>query len=328
MTAAIITPFGTTAAGQTVEKITLASGDLTVSLLTWGAVLQSVRLAGVAHDLSPGSERLADYEGAMRHHGSVIAPVVNRLTGASAVIDGQERRFERNLNGRHTLHSGTAGTHLKVWSLEEAGADHATLALDLPDGEGGFPGNRRLTARFSLHAPATLRLELETVTDAPTIFNATNHSYWTLDGGPGWGGHSLQVLADAYLPTTGEFIPTGEIVPVAGTPFDFRSPKVITPRNPPLDNCFCLSRGQEPLRPVLVLRGQSGLSLTVATTEPGAQVYDGREAIRPGQSHYEAIAIETQGWPDAPNKPGFPQITLLPDAPLRQITEWRLARAR
>ncbi len=317
-----IETFGTTASGQTVRKITIAAGGLSAALLTWGAVLQSVRLPDVAQDLTLGSDRLADYEGDMRYHGSVIAPVVNRLTGAAAPLDGRPLRFEVNFNGRHCLHSGAAGTHLKLWDLVGAGDDHLTLALDLPDGEGGFPGNRRLSARFSISGSA-LRMELQATTDAPTLWNATNHSYWNLDGSPGWAGHSLRIAADAVLPTDEDFIPTGEILPVAGTAYDFRTGRTITPQDPPLDNCFCLSDAPQPLRPVLWLTGRSGVAMEVATTEPGVQVYDGRGALRPGRALYEGLAIETQGWPDAPNRPGFPPIRLLPGEGLRQITEWR-----
>lgn len=317
-----IETFGTTADGRTVQKITIAAGGLSAAILTWGAVLQSVRLDRVPHDLTLGSGRLADYEDGMRYHGSVIAPVVNRLSGAAAALDGRDLRFEVNFNDRHCLHSGAAGTHLKLWDLVDAGDDHLTLALDLPDGEGGFPGNRRLTARFSI-GNAALRMDLQATTDAPTLWNATNHSYWNLDGSADWAGHSLRIAAEAVLPTDGDFIPTGEILPVAGTAYDFCKGRVIAPQDPPLDNCFCLSTAQQPLRPVLWLTGRSGLTMEVATTEPGVQVYDGRGALRPGQGPYEGLAIETQGWPDAPNRPGFPPIRLAPGEGVRQITEWR-----
>jgi aldose 1-epimerase len=321
-----IEAFGTTATGQAVRKITLRAGEITASVLTWGAVLQSVRLEGVAYDLTHGSDRLADYEGDMRYHGSLIAPVVNRLSDAGAPVAGGRCGFEVNFNGRHSLHSGSAGTHLKVWDLVSATETEAVLALDLPDGEGGFPGNRRVEARFSAAAPATLRMAVTVTTDTPTIWNAANHSYWNLDGGEGWAGHRLRIAAEHYLPTDADFIPTGEIAPVAGTAFDFRAPRTVAPSAPDLDNCFCLGHGAEPLREVLWLTGTSGLTLTVATTEAGVQVYDGRHAVRPGRAPYEGLAIETQGWPDAPNKAGFPSIDLAPDAPRSQITEWRFSR--
>ena len=321
-----IKEFGVTANGIAVRKITLRAGDLTASILTWGAVLQSVRLAGVAHDLTLGSERLVDYEGDMRYHGSLIAPVVNRLTGAQAVIAGQDFRFDANLDGGHCLHSGIAGTHLKVWDLLRASNAEAVLALDLPDGEGGFPGNRRVEVQFVISGPAVLRMQVTATPDAPTIFHAANHSYWNLDGSARWDGHALQVTADAYLPTTPAFIPTGDVRPVAGGSYDFRVLRAISPENPPLANCFCLRANRGQLGDAVQLVGQSGVAMTVATTEPGVQVYDGRNAQRPGHSAYEGIAVEAQGWPDAPNHPGFPPINLMPEGPVCQTTEWRFTR--
>ena len=324
-----IEAFGTTADGRAVQKITLtgdkAQGDkaqgggLTVGLLTWGAVVQSVRLSGVAHDLTLGSDRLADYQGAMRFHGAVLAPVANRIGHARAVISGREFRFEANQAG-HCLHSGDTGAHLQVWTVEAVSETAATLSLTLPDGLGGFPGNRRVEARFSVTGN-TLRLELHATTDADTLWNATNHSYWNLDGGANFRGHTLQIAADRWLPTDANARPTGEIAPAQGSDMDFRRPRALIPGAPALDHNFCLSDGQAPLREVLHLQGKSGLSLRVASTEPGVQIYDSRGAARP----YDGLAIETQGWPDAPSYPAFPSILLTPAAARVQVTEWRFS---
>jgi aldose 1-epimerase len=126
------------------------------------------------------------------------------------------------------------------------------------------------------------------------------------------------LAADHYLPATTEFIPTGEIREVADL-FDFRKEKAVLPGKPDLDNCFCLSSAATDLRDVMVLRGQSGVEMTVATTEPGLQLYDCRH------DGYKGLAVEAQGWPDAPNKPGFPAITLAAGQSRAQITEWRFA---
>lgn len=318
-----ITPFGVTQDGKAVQRITLRSGDLTVALLTWGAVLQSLRLSGVPHDLTLGSEDLADYEGAMRHHGSLIGPVVNRITGATARIGGVAHRFEVNQDPDITLHSGAAGTHLKVWHLGEMTEDSATLTLTLADGEGGFPGTRRISAQFSLIEPATLRLTVSVFSTATTLINIANHSYWNLDGSANWSGHSLQIHADRYLPTTPHFTPTGQIAPVDGSAMDFRHPRRVTAADNVFDTNFCLSDQRRPLTKALTLTGASGVSMTMATTEPGLQVYDGRNALRPGHAPYEGLAFEAQFWPDAPNHPAFPDITLAPDTLSKQVTEWR-----
>lgn len=325
--AAGIRQFGTTRQGAAVQAITLRAGAATATVLTFGAVLQDLRLEGVAYGLTLGSGRLADYEGPMAYHGGLIGPVANRIAGAAAVIAGRSHRFEANVSGGITLHSGACGTHQKVWTLEAADDASATLAVTLPDGEGGFPGTRRIRARFTLRPPATLRLEVTAETDAATLLNLANHSYWNLDGTPTWAGHDLRIAADHALPTDADGIPTGQIAPLAGGALDFRTARRIVPKAPPLDTCFCLSQARADLREVLWLTGQSGLRLTLATTEPGMQVYDGRAAIRPGHAAYEGLAFEPQFWPDAPHHPAFPSILLMPGETSRQVSEWRFGRA-
>lgn len=320
-----VAPFGVTAAGEAVQRITLGRDGLTVSILTWGAVLQGVRLEGDSRNLTLGSDRLADYEGAMRYHGSLIGPVVNRFSGAQARVGGKTLRFEANQDGRHCLHSGSAGTHLKVWRLAEATEDRARLELDLPDGEGGFPGNRRVAATWQVDG-ASLHLRVHVTTDAVTPVNFANHSYWNLDGTPTYAGHRLWIAADRYLPTTADFTPTGDILPVERGDMDFRKARRIDPGAPAFDNCFCLGDAPGPLREVLRLTGQSGIGLSVSTTEAGVQVYDARNAFRPGRGAHEGLAIEAQGWPDAPNHAGFPSIDLEPGQDYRQHTVWRFSR--
>jgi aldose 1-epimerase len=305
-----------------VQRITLSSGELSVALLTWGAVVQSVRLLGVPYDLTLGSDRLADYEGTMRHHGSLIGPVVNRITGARATIDGADHRFEVNQPPDICLHSGAVGTHLKIWNLTELTETSATLGLTLPDGEGGFPGTRHISARFSL-IDTTLRMNVTVFSTKTTLINFANHSYWNLDGTGDWSGHSLQINADHYLPTTEHFTPIGDIVPVADSAMDFRTPKAITPGKDLFDTNFCLSNQRRALTDAMTLTGTSGVSMTMATTEPGLQVYDGRNGIRPGHAAYEGLAFEAQFWPDAPNHAAYPDITLSAATMWEQVTEWR-----
>ncbi len=326
MTRNEIADFGVTASGQAVQRLTLDNGALRVSLLTLGAIVQDVRLHGVDHRLTPGSDRLADYESGLHYHGALVAPVVNRLSGGAAPIAEVPHRFEPNQDGLHTLHSGKAGTHLKLWEVAALTATSVTLSVNLPDGEGGFPGNRQIVVAYGLY-DATLRMQVTATTDRTTLFNVANHSYWNLDGSAGWAGHRLQVAADRYLPVTDSFAPTGEVRDVAGTPFDFRQPRSILPGQPPMDNSFCLSDRQRDLTPVLTLTGSDGVSMTLATTEPGLQIYDGRNPAQPGRGTYEALAIEAQNWPDAPNHAGFPDIELHPGQTYAQTTEWRFTRA-
>lgn len=316
--------FGLTAAGQAVAAVGLTAGALTVRALTYGAVLQSVRLAGIAHDLTLGSDRIADYEGAMPYHGAIVGPVANRITGAAAVIDGRLHRF--GPPGTTLLHSGAAGTHRQVWALAGGGPDRALLTLDLPDGAGGFPGNRRIAAEWQVQAPATLRLRLTAHTDAPTLMNLANHSYWNLEGTPGWAGHRLRIAADRILAHHPDGRVKGPILPVGGTPHDLRRGAVPRPGAPPFDHCYALAEARRGLTEVLEFAGRSGVTLRLATTEPGLQVYDGRDARRPGRAPFEGMAFEPQFWPDAPGRPGFPPILLRPGEAWEQVTEWRFAR--
>ena len=193
------------------------------------------------------------------------------------------------------------------------------LALDLPDGEGGFPGNRHIEAEFTVSAPASLRMTVRCTSAADTIFNAANHSYWNLDGSDTLTGHHLRIAAQDYLPTDADFVPTGEIRSVAGA-MDFRDFAPVEAHQPDLDNSYVLGTAQEPLRDVLWLRGASGLQLTLATNESAVQIYDCRH------DGFKGLAIEAHSWPDAPNKPNFPSIDLPAGETVSQITEWRFDR--
>jgi aldose 1-epimerase len=315
-----ITEFGKTSTGATVQSISISAGDLTAHILTYGAIVQHVGLAGVAHSLTLGSDRLSDYEGEMCYHGALIGPVANRIASARTSLNGVALQFEPNLGGPHLLHSGTIGAHRKIWTIAEITAASVTLTLTLPDGEGGFPGNRHIRATYEIVAPATLRLTLAASSDAPTLLNFANHSYWNLDGTGHWHGHSLQIAADHFLPVTADLIPTGAITPVDATPYDFRTKRALIPGQPPLDTNFCLSTTKAPLRHVATLTGQSGIALALATTEPGLQIYDARHA------EYDGLALEAQGWPDAPNHSAFPSIITTPDAPYAQTTEWHFSK--
>ena len=320
-----ITDFGKTDTGAPVHAITISAGDLTATILTLGCTLQAVHLNGVAHSLTLGSDTLTDYAESMLYFGAIVGPVANRITGAQTKLNGKTHRFPANENG-NLLHSGDTGTHTKLWTIAAATPNSVTLTLALPDGLGGFPGNRQISAIFQIDAPATLRLAITATTDADTLMNFANHSYWNLDGSAQWPGHTLQIVADHTLPTDAALLPTGIIAPVADTDFDFRKSRAWTPGTPPLDTNFCLSNAKTALRTVATLTGTSGLTMTLATTEPGLQIYDAQRTARPGRAKYEGIAIEAQGWPDAPNHANFPRINATPDAPYNQITEWRFTK--
>lgn len=330
-----IQPFGIGADGQQIDRISISGGGLTASVLTRGAILQDLRMDGVEHGLTLGSSDLAAYEGPMASFGAIVAPVVNRIRDARATIRGQEYRFEANQAGRHVVHSGLTGSHRQVWQIDDASADTVTLSIDLPDGQGGFPGNKRVTARYMMAGDGTLRLEISASTDAPTLMNIAHHGYWNLGNRPDWNGHRLRIAAEQVLEADADVLPTGTLLDVAGTGFDFRAETEITPgRTVRLDHNFCLAAGRRDLTPILWLTGPDGLTLELASTEPGLQVYDGG-AINSGEFSgvdglpYRAfcgLALEPQFWPDAPNQPHFPDINLSPGEDWLQVTEFRFGR--
>ncbi|WP_375279937.1 aldose epimerase family protein [Pseudooctadecabacter sp.] len=310
--------FGTTKQGEDVHAVTLSGHGLSATVLTLGAIVQDVRLDGIDRSLTVGSDRLADYEGDLCYHGAIVGPVANRISGGTATINGFEHQLERNFVGKHTLHSGERGLHTRVWSVEDQTDNSLTLALSVPNGDFGLPGNRTFTGKFSITQGPALTLSITSTTDENTFVNATNHSYWCLGDTGTMAGHTLRIDAETYLPTTDEALPTGEVAEVAGTGFDFRTTTPLTLGMTPYDNTFVAARARRALTPVLTL-ATDAIEMTVATTEPGVHIYDDRP-------NYGAIAVECQGWPDAPAHPHFPSILLTPDAPVTQTTRWTFAR--
>lgn len=320
-----IRSFGHTRDGRSVQAIRLSSRHMAATVLTWGAALQDVRLAGIERSLTLGGERLAGYQGPMGYFGTIVGPVANRLAGARAVIAGQEYRFPAN-EGTTSLHSGPNGVQARHWALLSADAASLHLALVLEAGDDGYPGRRRITAEYQVDE-ATLILRLVAQTDAPTLMNLANHSYWNLDGTETYAGHRFAVAADRYVVTHNE-VPTGEVRQVGGA-LDLRQGRVLdlTER---FNHNYCLSDAPRALTDVATLTGQSGVTLRMATTEPGLQVYDARHVGGgPFAGHgglpygpHAGLALEAQRWPDAPNHPGFPPITLNPGESYRQETRW------
>ncbi len=326
-------PFGTTHAGSEVDRLTIGDGTLTANILTLGATLQDLRLSGVPHSLTLGGDDIAAYQGPMAYFGAIVGPVANRITHASAVIDGQRHHFAANEAG-NTLHGGPTGTHALIWEPVEQTETSATLRLSLPDGLGGFPGRRIVLASFAILPGAVLQLHLSATTDLPTWMNLANHSYWNLDGTETTEGHRLQIDADRYLPVDAALLPTG-VAEVEGTAYDFGTPRPVGAGQPNrYDNTICLSDARLPMRKVARLTGASGLAMTVETTEPGLQIYDGiRIDTAPFTGHsgrpyiaQSGFAIEAQGWPDALNHKDFPSIRLDPGETYEQITRWRFER--
>lgn len=261
------------------NRYIITGNGLTATFTEWGAALVDLRLDGVDHPLVLGLADLADYAaGHSNYMGATAGRFANRVGDARFKLDGVEHRLDANFQDRHTLHGGSKGTGKRVWDVVDHGADTIAFAIDLADGEMGFPGAMRIEARFICAPGPCLRIAYSATCAAPTIVNLAHHTYWNLDGSDDVSGHALTVQADRYLPLDDGMIPTG-VAEVAGTEFDFRAGRML-PGGDLLDHNLCLSDGQVPLRDVAVLRVR-GLSMAVATTEPGLQVYDGAKLRTP-----------------------------------------------
>lgn len=314
--------------GRGVDCLVLQGGGLTAHLLTLGATLQDLRLDGVDHPLVLGCPDPADYLGDGLYMGAIVGRVANRIGGARFQLDGREYLTDANFRDRHTLHGGTRGTHWHLWQAEQAAPDRATLSLVLPDGEMGFPGRLTIRANVALRGGALI-LDMTAVCDAPTPCMLAHHSYFNLDGAADVRGHRLRVAADRYVPVDEDLIPVSGPAPVAGTRFDLRQAGPLAPGG--FDHTFCLSDAPVAPRVVAELAGASGLSLQVATDQSGLQVYDGAHfdglpGLEGRRYHQGAgIALETQGWPDAVNRPTFPDPILRPGQTYRHHVAYRFA---
>lgn len=332
MTAAQI--FGTTPDGQTIRRVVLSGGGLSASIITYGASLQDLRLSGHDAPLVLGYERIEDYLDHSVYFGAIVGRYANRIAHGRFSLDGETHRLPANDRG-HTLHGGPDGTWRRNWTLAEAGPDFATLRL--VDPAGGFPGNLAISCIYRLLPETTLSVELSATTDAPTLCNLAHHSWFNLDdGGAGTVlDHRLQIEADAYLPVDGEGIPVGIAAAVAGTPFNFRHERRIGGSGMLYDHNFCLAGMRRPLSFAARLEGaESGISMDLWTTEPGLQFFDGAIPARvvPGlggrrYGSHAGLCLEPQIWPDAPNRPDFPQAVLRPGEEYRQRTEFRFYRS-
>lgn len=328
-----LTVFGQTQDGRDVHRVTLENGPLHIAVLTYGAVLQDVRLAGVDHSLTLGSPDLAAYEGPFNSFGSIMGPVANRLRHARAPLGDGLLQLPPNLPGGHILHSGPSGLQRRIWEIAEHTTTQLVLTTQVADKEDGFPGNRTWRAAFSLNQSGGLTLRIKARTDALTLMNTVNHSYWNLGPDQTHDGHVMRLNAASYLPCDKDLIPLGEPAPVSGTHFDFQSLTEISLAHE-IDHNYCLGSGREPLRAVLELIGPTGVRLRLATTEPGLQVYDGNSIVSKGFDGLDGrqygpragLALEPQFWPNAPNEPSFPSIALSPGDNWEQVTEFTFDR--
>ncbi|ABG32618.1 galactose mutarotase [Roseobacter denitrificans] len=311
--------------------ISLRSASLTAQILPFGATLAGLWLDGHPDSLVIGSSDAEAYTDHLRYFGAVIGPIANRISGAALQIGGAAFSMEAN-EGSACLHSGASGLHARMWTVLRCSAAAVSLRCELPDGANGLPGNRRVEAHYELTDDGQLVLELTAQSDRATAINLAHHPYWNLGNADTIQNHHLMVYADTYLPVDQQILPTGEIAPVAQTAYDFQTLRAI-PIDRTLDANLCLAkiRRARP-EPAARLRGPSGVTLQIDTTEPGLQIYNGsslhdvpislhdQRVLRP----FSGIALEPQGWPDAPHNRAFPSIVLRPGQTYRQKTIYRI----
>ncbi|TMR93912.1 aldose epimerase family protein [Nonomuraea basaltis] len=295
--------FGTLPSGEQVERVELSSGRLRAEVLTLGAIVRSLEVSGV--NVVLGLDTLEDYLTRSRYFGAVVGRYGNRIAGGRFTLDGVEYRLPVN-NGPNSLHGGTEGFDSKVWTISDRTDSSVTLTLTSPDGDQGYPGTLTASVTYTLGDDA-LRIDYLTETDAPTVVNLTNHSYFNLTGGGDVLDHVVRIEAEHYLPVDADKIPTGEPAPVKGTVFDFTEPHTVGERyDGAYDHCFVLDGG------IQVTAG--GLTMEVTTTEPGVQFYSGSmlDGVATPYGAFAGLCLETQHFPDSPNQPQFPSTVLRP----------------
>ncbi len=270
--------------------------------------------------------------------GATVGRYANRIGNAQFTLDGVTYKLPAN-DGVNSLHGGTKGFDKRMWNAapvendEGVGVHFSRLS---PDGEEGYPGNLQVDVVYLLTNADELRIDYRATTDKATPVNLTNHCYWNL-GGAGSGSilnHVAMIAADSYLPVDQGLIPTGEIAPVEGTPFDFRQPTPIGERIDQVpggyDHCLVLSDQTDDLSLAARVRDpESGRVLEISTTQPGIQFYTGNfldgSASSGGFSKHGAFCLETEHFPDSPNQPDFPNVILKPGDEYHQVTVHRFS---
>jgi aldose 1-epimerase len=323
--------FGTTPDGAEVFLYTLANDrGLEATVMTYGGAIVSLHTPdrhGTPGDIVLGFESLDDYVKTPLYFGPLIGRHANRIANGKFVLNGVEYQLGRN-NGANHLHGGFKGFDKRVWSATEEG-EALRLSYFSEDGEENYPGNLRAEVSYSL-SDDQLRLDYRATTDADTIVNLTNHSYFNLKGDGTILGHGLTLMGDRFTAVSKDLIPTGEMRAVAETPMDFRNQQAIGARireeyeqlgfTGGYDHNFVLNDWDRSLKIAARLyEPETGRVLEVLTTEPGMQFYSGNflDGSLVGKrgvvyQRYAGLCLEPQHFPDAPNHPNFPSTVLRP----------------
>ena len=333
-------PFGQTSDGRQIDLYTLTNTNgLRARIMNYGAILVSLEVPdrdGNLGDITLGFDALDGYLKEHPYFGAIVGRYANRIGKGRFMLDGVEYKLATN-NGENHLHGGIKGFDKVVWKLEDLRSESneavAKLSYISEDGEEGYPGNLACTVTYTLTKDNELKISYEAETDKSTVVNLTNHSYFNL-AGQGMGdilGHELTLNADKYTPVDEGLIPTGEIRSVKDSPMDFTLPMSIGSRigqvSGGYDHNYVLNSGGLPALAARVYEPTSGRVMEIHTTEPGIQLYTGNfldgsltgKAGKVYKKHY-AFCLETQHFPDSPNKPNFPSAVLLPGQKYTSVT--------
>lgn len=326
--------------GADVYEYTLENGKgLKARILSLGGIIRTLEYKGV--DVVLGRDSAEEYERNSGYFGAVIGRNSNRIAGAKFTLGGKTYTLNAN-NGANNIHGGLYGFDKKIWEATESDGDEPSLVLSTvsPDGEEGFPGNAQIRVTYTVTSKNSLRIHYVAVSDADTVMNLTNHSYFNLNGHDRGTieGHTLWLDADFYTPNSNDCIPTGEVLSVSGTPFDFSTPETIGERlamaHPQtelfkgFDHNFALNGTG--YRKVGVLKGdKSGIAMEVYTDRPAVQIYtangmDNTRVCKGGAlySPHGAICLETQAFPDNLRRSHFPSAVLKKGEIFSTVTEY------
>ena len=312
------------------DAIEISCGPFTARLLPLGATLS--RFQYHDRDLVLGFKDPSDHLTIPIYAGAIVGPVANRITNGCVQISSQTHQMPRNENGETTLHSGDDGLHAQRWNVVNQQSNQVVFECILADQACGLPGNRTITVEYLLDRSG-LQVNISASSDTKTAMNIAHHPYWTLETDLAQA--KLTVAAQHFLPVDAFGLPTGAIKTVADTPFNFRNAEPIGTASQ-LDHNYCLANGRRCIpHHAASLTAVDGLTLDITTTEPGLQVYAGsglpdlaKNRTFGGKSQANAaIALEPQGWPDAPNNDNFPSIFIDVGDVYRQETRYNIRYA-
>ncbi len=331
--------------GDSVKLYTLTNGTAVAAITNYGARVVSLHVPdknGDLVDVVLGYTDLAAYrQPGEGFYGAVVGRYGNRIDKGQFELEDQQYQLELN-NGPNTLHGGTNGFFAKVWEVKQVTDSSLELQYVSPDGDAGYPGKLEATVIYTLTSDHGLDITYRATTDKTTIVNLTNHAYFNLsgEGDSTILDHLLTIRADGYTPVDETLIPTGEITSVENTPFDFRQPTTIGARIDTADNQLVLGKGydhnfvlkKDPgLQLVATVESpKTGIVMDILTEEPGLQFYSGNfmdnvQNAKGGKSYgyRSAFCLETQHFPDSPNKPNFPSTVLEPGSEYKTRTVYQ-----